>query len=73
VRFKHIKALKDLTEIQKEEIQFFWERYKDVQFKLKGQHDKKVVVEAWEGIEEASKIITNAHKRFIEKFGEMSD
>ena len=41
IRYKHVKSITDLTEHQKDEIGFFFERYKDLQFKYKGQTDKK--------------------------------
>lgn len=68
IRFKHIKDLKSLTEHQLDEIGFFFERYKDLQFKYKGQIDKKVVLESWEGIDRAHKIISDAHELFAKKF-----
>jgi len=68
IRFKHIKSIDDLPDHQKDEISFFFERYKDLQFKYKGQTDKKVVVEGWGGIEQANKIIEEAGKLFKETF-----
>ena len=68
VRYNHIKSIDDLPDHQKDEIAFFFERYKDLQFKYKGQTDKKVVVEGWGGIEQASKIIEEAGKLFKETF-----
>ncbi len=68
IRFKHIKDLKDLTEHQKDEIAFFFERYKDLQFKYKGQTDMKVVVEGWEGREKAYDIINQATELFKKNF-----
>lgn len=68
IRYKHIKSYKDLSEHAVDEIGFFFERYKDLQFKYKGQTDKKVVVEGWKGIEEAHKIINNAQKLFKSTF-----
>lgn len=69
IRYKHIKSISDLTEHQKDEIGFFFERYKDLQFKYKGQTDKKVVVEGWGEKEKAYEIIEEAVKLFSEKFG----
>lgn len=68
VRYKHIASIEDVTEHQKDEIGFFFERYKDLQFKYKGQKDKKVVVEGWEGKETAYKIINEAQELFKKKF-----
>jgi inorganic pyrophosphatase len=68
VRYKHVKSIEDITEHQKDEIGFFFERYKDLQFKYKGQTDKKVVVEGWEGKETAYKIISEAQELFKKKF-----
>lgn len=70
IRFKHIKDIKDITEHQKDEITFFFERYKDLQFKYKGQTDKKVVVEGWEGKERAAEIIKEAQTLFEKTFAE---
>ena len=70
IRFKHIKSIDDLTDHQKDEIAFFFERYKDLQFKYKGQTDKKVVVEGWGGTEKAYEIIKEATNLFIKKFGD---
>ena len=69
IRYKHIKDISDLTSHQLDEIGFFMERYKDLQFKYKGQTDAKVVVEGWFNKAEAIKIIEHAQKLFIEKFG----
>lgn len=70
IRFKHIKSIDDLSEHQKDEIAFFFERYKDLQFKYKGQTDKKVIVEGWGGIEKANKIIAEAEELFKKEFSE---
>ena len=64
IRYKHIKTIDDISEHQKDEIAFFFERYKDLQFKYKGQTDKKVVVEGWGGVEKANEIIEEAGKLF---------
>ena len=68
IRFKHIKSIKDLSPHQVDEIGFFFERYKDLQFKYKGQTDKKVIVEGWEGIEKAHAIIAEAQELFKKTF-----
>jgi inorganic pyrophosphatase len=68
IRYKHIKSIDDLPEHQKDEISFFFERYKDLQFKYKGQTDKKVVVEGWGGPEKAYEIITAANELFKKTF-----
>jgi inorganic pyrophosphatase len=68
IRYKHIKTIEDISTHQKDEIAFFFERYKDLQFKYKGQTDKKVVVEGWGGVEEAYKIIEEASKLFKKTF-----
>lgn len=68
IRFKHIKSIDDLQMHQKDEIAFFFERYKDLQFKYKGQTDKKVVVEGWGDIEKANKIILEASELFKQTF-----
>jgi inorganic pyrophosphatase len=68
IRFKKVESIEDLTDHQKDEIGFFFERYKDLQFKYKGQTDKKVVVEGWEGKEKAYEIIEEAQALFKKTF-----
>jgi len=68
IRFKHIKTIKDLQPHTVDEIGFFFERYKDLQFKYKNQTGKKVVVEGFEGVEKAYKIIGDAQKLFQKTF-----
>ncbi len=68
IRYKHIKSIEDITEHQKDEIAWFFERYKDLQFKYKGQTDQKVVVEGWHGINEANVIINDAIALFKKTF-----
>lgn len=70
IRFKHIQNIDDITDHRKDEIGFFFERYKDLQFKYKNQEDKKVVLEGWEGKEKAHKIIEEAQELFKTTFGE---
>jgi inorganic pyrophosphatase len=68
IRFKHIKTIDDVTMHQKDEIAFFFERYKDLQFKYKGQTDKKVVVEGWGDVKKAHSIIKEAGELFTKTF-----
>ncbi|MBN1916101.1 inorganic diphosphatase [Candidatus Dojkabacteria bacterium] len=68
IRFSNVKSLDDISEHQKDEIAFFFERYKDLQFKYKGEKDKKVVVEGWGETEAAYKIIGDAQELFIKTF-----
>jgi inorganic pyrophosphatase len=68
IRFKHIEGIDDLTDHQKDEIGFFFERYKDLQFKYKGETDKSVKLEGWENKEKAYKIIEESQKLFIKNF-----
>lgn len=68
IRFKHIKTISDLTDHQKDEIGFFFENYKTLQFKYKNQLDKKVVIEGFEDEKKAYKIIDQAVKLFKKKF-----
>lgn len=70
IRFKHITGIKDITDHQKDEIGFFFERYKDLQFKYKGETDKKVKLEKWEGKSRAFEIIQEAQNLFKKKFKE---
>lgn len=69
IRFKHIKNIEELPEHTVEEIGFFFSRYKDLQFKFKGQTDKKVVVKGFEGREKAYEIIKEAQELFVKTFG----
>ena len=68
IRYKHIKSIEDISTHQKDEIAFFFERYKDLQFKYKGQTDKKVAVEGWGGVEQAYKIIEESSELFKKTF-----
>jgi inorganic pyrophosphatase len=68
IRFKHIKTLNDIPQIRRDEIQFFWEHYKDLQFKHKGQHDKKIVIEGWGDENDAKKVIEKCMVAYNEKF-----
>lgn len=69
IRFKHIKNIEELPEHTVDEIGFFFSRYKDLQFKYKGQTDKKVVVKGFEGREKAYDIIKEAQQLFSKTFG----
>lgn len=73
IRYKHIKTIDDLSQHQKDEIAFFFERYKDLQFKYKGQTDKKVVVEGWGDVEKANQIIKEAGELFQKTFKSEDD
>lgn len=68
IRYKEYEDLVDLTEHQMDEISYFFERYKDLQFKYKGQHDKKLTVERWGDREEAFEVIKEAVQRYKDKF-----
>lgn len=68
IRFKNIKSIDDISQHQKDEIAFFFERYKDLQFKYKGQTDKKVSVEGWGGVDKAYEIIAEAGELFQKTF-----
>ena len=70
IRYKHIKTIDDITMHQKDEIAFFFERYKDLQFKYKGQTDKKVVVEGWGDTKKAYTIIKEAEQLFKKTFSQ---
>ena len=70
IRYKHIKSIDDLSQHQKDEIQFFFERYKDLQFKYKWQTDKKVVVEGRWWPQQAYQIIQDAQALFQKTFSQ---
>lgn len=67
IRYKHIKDISDITEFQKDEISFFFERYKDLQFKYKGK-EGKLENRGWHGKDKAYEIIEGAQKRYLAKF-----
>jgi len=68
VRFQHIQDIGDVTEHKLDEIGFFFERYKDLQFKYKGQTDKKLVINGWDDKEKAYETIQDAHELFKKTF-----
>jgi inorganic pyrophosphatase len=68
IRFKHINDISDLTDHSLDEVAFFFERYKDLQFKYKGEVGKKVVNKGWKDKEYAYKVIEEATKRYKIKF-----
>jgi inorganic pyrophosphatase len=68
IRFKDIENIDDLSDHRKDEIGFFFERYKDLQFKYKGETDKKVILEKWEGKEKSHEILEKAKDLFDNKF-----
>jgi inorganic pyrophosphatase len=68
IRFKHIEKIEDLPAHTLDEVSFFFARYKDLQFKYKGQTDKTVEVKGFFGKDRAEEIFTKAKKRFEEKF-----
>lgn len=73
IRFKGVKSIEDVTEHQQDEIGFFFERYKDLQFKYKGQTDKKVKVEGWGDKNKAYEIIKEAQELFKKKFADQQE
>ena len=70
VRFKHIQDISDVTEHQLDEIGWFMTHYKDLQFKYKGQTDKKLIINGWEGKEKAYEVIQDAHELFKTRFAD---
>ena len=68
IRFKEIENIKDITDHRRDEVGFFFERYKDLQFKYKGQTDKKVEVKGWGDKKKAYEIIEGAQTLFKKKF-----
>ncbi|WKZ24183.1 MAG: inorganic diphosphatase [Candidatus Dojkabacteria bacterium] len=68
IRFKHITSYTQLPQITIDEIQFFWEHYKDLQFKHKGQTDKKVVIDRWGDEKEALEVIKKCQEAYKVKF-----
>lgn len=68
IRYKQIETIEDISMHQKDEIAFFFERYKDLQFKYKNQLDKKVLVEGWGDQDQAFAIIEEADVLFKKTF-----
>lgn len=68
IRFKHITSYTQLPKITIDEIQFFWEHYKDLQFKYKNQPDKKVVIDRWGDEKEALEIINKCQGVYKTKY-----
>lgn len=68
IRFKHVKSMKDLPQIVIDEIQFFWENYKTLQFKYKNQPDKKVLIDRWGDENEARQVIEKCQKAYAAKY-----
>ncbi len=68
IRFKHVKSLQDIDISLKEEIEFFWNNYKNIQFKLKGTTDKKTIVKEWGDVDMAIEIIKKAQILYTEKY-----
>jgi len=69
IRFAHIRSINDLPSITVDEIQFFWEHYKGLQFRYKGHTDKKVTVNRWGDEKEAMKVIEKCQEAYKEKYG----
>jgi len=70
VRFAHIRSIKDLPSITVDEIQFFWEHYKGLQFRYKGHTEKKVVVDRWGDEKEAREVIEKCQAAYKLKYGQ---
>lgn len=69
IRWKHIQTIDDLPDHTRDEVGFFFERYKELQFKYKGKTGE-VILESWQGRERAYEIIEEAVVRFGKKFGQ---
>lgn len=69
VRFKHIKTYTDVPQIRRDEIEYFWTHYKDLQFKYKNQPDKKIVIEGWGDEKEALEVIKKCQDAYNQKYG----
>ncbi|MEI6887344.1 MAG: inorganic diphosphatase [bacterium] len=68
MRFNHIKSIEDVSKGRKDEIQFFWEHYKKLQYDYKGTPEKKTRVDGWFGVEEAVKVIEKCQKSYLKKY-----
>lgn len=67
-RFKHYKDLDDVAQIRLDEIQFFWENYKTLQFKHKNTPERRVIVERWGDAIEAREVIEKCRRTYHENF-----
>lgn len=68
IRFEHIQSIDDIPQGRKDEIQFFWEHYKQLQYAYKGTPEKVTVVEGWYGVEEAVNVINKCQKAYAIKY-----
>lgn len=68
VRWNHVQDLGDVSEHTRDEIQFFFENYKTLQFKYKKQFDKKVEIKGWGDKAKAVEILNQAIDRYNKKF-----
>lgn len=63
-RWRDIGSIDDLSIAQKEEIDFFWNNYKAIQFKMKKKHEHRTVVKAWSGVDVAMKTLDHSIKLY---------
>lgn len=68
VRFKNIQDIKDIEQHKLDEIAFFFQYYKNLQFKYRGQKNQKVEFQGWGNKKKAHEIIQKAIERYKGKF-----
>ncbi len=68
-RWNEVESIDDLSLALKEEINFFWNYYKTIQFKVKGK-DSKTLVKSWGRVNEAVKVIEKSMKLYKEKYSD---
>lgn len=73
IRFAHINDIKDLPAHSLDEIHFFFQYYKELQFKYKGVKEgakARIKIDGWKGKEDASRTIQEAVERYKKKFAD---
>jgi inorganic pyrophosphatase len=70
IRFNNIKDIKDLDPHKLDEIAFFFQYYKSLQFKYKKQYNMKVEFKGWKNREKAMEIVNKSMNLFKVKFPE---
>lgn len=68
VRFDNIKDIHDLENHKLDEISFFFQNYKQLQFKYRKQRKQKVEFKGWKDRVFAYKVIESAIKRYKETY-----
>lgn len=67
-RWKHIKSYKDLPLSTIEQVEFYWNNYKEIQFKMKGTPEKKTIIKSWGDVDDAMKVLDADILMYNEKY-----